>query len=411
MARHYTTTNFFRQMPNSLLARYFSGKGSLADIDLADMRETRPDALLAAWHALPNEQRNPMDADFREIHDLCDEGGFISIRDEAEWQYRNHPAALSAFVTSLSSLPDHYERAMVTFLDFQACWKGATRFHHADRLSYWRKRKHLGHKPAAVDGASILQLAGMIGTYFHHTEGRGKNCMVEPLRRGDRDYYFAYPEDHSQRSLDWVNGEFEARPHNPAFEVVFVHSQAEGSLDLNFRGSPKAIEALQSIFSTAILKLDALPPDPKDESVYDLDALKVKGFEFNYQPGSGIVKVVVKKVRLSSRGKKGDRITVEADPTQEPQAVYDLIETINKGLPLGVYSVTQVELAVTMAAEVGKFAKTHTLRITHPNSCSLKYDELDLKLRDMLAASGIEPLAPAPAVPVVAVKKSAALAQ
>ena len=229
MARHYTTANFFRQMPNALFARYFSGKGLLADLDLAGVSETRPDSLLAAWLALPNEQRNLMDADFREIHDLCDVGGFISIRDEAEWQYRHDPAALSAFVTSLSSLPDHYERAMVTFLDFQACWKGATRFHHADRLSYWRKRKHLGHKSAAVDGASILQLAGLIGTYFHHTEGRGKNCMVEPLRRGDRDYYFAYPEDHSQRSLDWVNGEFEARPHNPAFEVVFVYSQTEGS--------------------------------------------------------------------------------------------------------------------------------------------------------------------------------------
>src|ERR1035441_6020473 len=35
-----------------------------------------------------------------------------------------------------------------------------------------------------------------------------------------------------------------------------------------------------------------------------------------------------------------------------------------------------------------------TIRITHPNSCSLKYDELDLKLRDMLEASGIEPKEP-----------------
>ena len=81
--------------------------------------------------------------------------------------------------------------------------------------------------------------------------------------------------------------------------------------------------------------------------------------------------------RAASHGRKGDRITVEADPTQAPQAVYDLIETINIGLPLGLYSVTQVELAVTMAAAVGQFAKTHTLRITHPISCSLKFDELD----------------------------------
>ena len=102
MARHYTTRNFFRQMPNALLARYFSEKGSLEDLDLAGMSETRPDAPLAAWLALPSEQRNLTDADFHEIHDLCDEGGFISIRDEAEWQYAwpsrtvSPPAARSA---------------------------------------------------------------------------------------------------------------------------------------------------------------------------------------------------------------------------------------------------------------------------------------------------------------------------
>jgi hypothetical protein len=32
-----------------------------------------------------------------------------------------------------------------------------------------------------------------------------------------------------------------------------------------------------------------------------------------------------------------------------------------------------------------------TTRLTYPNSCSLKYDEIGLKLRDMLEASGIEP--------------------
>lgn len=40
----------------------------------------------------------------------------------------------------------------------------------------------------------------------------------------------------------------------------------EGSLDLNFRGSYKALEPLQSMFATAILKLDELPPDPKDRA-------------------------------------------------------------------------------------------------------------------------------------------------
>jgi hypothetical protein len=44
----------------------------------------------------------------------------------------------------------------------------------------------------------------------------------------------------------------------------------------------------------------------------------------------------------------------------------------------------------------GKPPKAVNIRITHPNSCSLKYDEIDLSLRQMLEASGIEPQAPAP---------------
>ena len=104
---------------------------------------------------------------------------------------------------------------------------------------------------------------------------------------------------------------------------------------------------------------------------------------------------MVRKIRLSSRIKSGDRITVEADATHDAEAVYSLIDGIGKSLPLHMYNVTQVELAVVVAGDAAKPPKTVTIKITHPNSCSLKYDELDLKLRDMLEASGIEPKSPA----------------
>ena len=44
-----------------------------------------------------------------------------------------------------------------------------------------------------------------------------------------------------------------------------------------------------------------------------------------------------------------------------------------------------------VAVKAGEKLKAVTVRITYPNSCSLKYDDVDLKLREMLAASGIEP--------------------
>ncbi len=394
MARHYSTKDFFRQMPNALLARYFQGRGLFGGLDFAAMKEGKPDALFAAWLALPDAQRNEMDAELLDIFELCCEKGFLAILDEARWQLRETPAQLTPLVETLSALPNHFERAMVTFLDHKDFWKGATRFYHADTLSYWRKRKNLPHRPAVVDDASIQHLADLIRNYFHHSEGRGKNCVVEPYRRGDLDYFFCYPEDHSQRSIEWVNGVFDPRPHNPAFEVVYVYSQQDGTLDLNFRGSHKAVEPLQGMFAQAILKLEELPPDPKDVRVYDLDPLRQKHFSFSYAVGSGIELVAVKKLRLSSRVNKGDRITVEADTTQDPNAVYVLLDKISKAVSLHLYNITQVELAASVVVDTDKPAKAVTIRITHPNSCSLKYDELDLKLRDMLEASGIEPKEP-----------------
>ena len=395
MARHYSTRYFFRQMPNGLLARYFHARGVFGDLDFASMKETQPDELFAAWLDLPDTRHHEMDAELRDISELSCEKGFRAIIDEAAWHFANDPEAHTAFVEQLATLANHFERAMTTFLDHHDFWKGAALFYHADSLPYWRKRTHLPRVQAAVDDANLRELASSISTFFHRTEGRGKNCVVEPFRRGPLDYFFAYPEDYSQHSIEWVDGEFARRPHNPAFEVIYVYSQQDGSLDLNFRGPRRAVEPLQGMFATTILKLPELPPDPKDERVYDLNPLRQQLFEFVYDSGSGIQDVVVKKLRLSSRVKKGDRIPLEADAAGNPNAVYELLAQLGRAVPLHLYHVTQVELVASVITDASKPPKRVTIRITHPNSCSLKYDDLDLSLRDMLHASGIEPKAPA----------------
>ena len=113
MARHYSTKDFFRQMPNALLASYFQGRGLFADLDFAAMKEGKPDELFAAWLYLPEERRNPMDAEFRDIFEMSCEKGFRAIIDEARWQMRETPEDLTGFIETLSALPNHYHRAMV----------------------------------------------------------------------------------------------------------------------------------------------------------------------------------------------------------------------------------------------------------------------------------------------------------
>jgi hypothetical protein len=117
MARHYSTRDFFRQMPNALLDRYFQARGLFGDLDFSAMKETQPDELFAAWLDLPDGQRNEMDAEFRDIFELSCEKGFRAIIDEAEWHLTTDPDARTGLIENLAALSNHYERAMVTFLD------------------------------------------------------------------------------------------------------------------------------------------------------------------------------------------------------------------------------------------------------------------------------------------------------
>jgi len=86
MARHYTNKDFFRQMPNAMLARYFQGRKLFGDLDFSAMKKGKLDELFAAWLSLTEAQRNAMDAEFRDIFDMSCEKGFRTMIDEAEFQ-------------------------------------------------------------------------------------------------------------------------------------------------------------------------------------------------------------------------------------------------------------------------------------------------------------------------------------
>ena len=108
MARHYSTKNFFRQIPNSLLKRYFSDKGLMGDVDFAVLPESKPDFLFSLWLNLAESQRNTMDAEFRDIFELSCEKGFKAIIDEAQWHLRDDQNGLAALITELAGLANHF---------------------------------------------------------------------------------------------------------------------------------------------------------------------------------------------------------------------------------------------------------------------------------------------------------------
>ncbi len=385
MARHYSPRSFFRHAPNAMLKRYFDMHGVLSQHDFSDISETKIEPIYQAWLTLTDAQRGKMEQDFREIDALASEGGVKAIMDEAEWHGEN-------LADTLGALDDLHEKAFWVFLERPKYWPAASAFCRADNInpSQWNECRTVIRSAARVDDPSIRNLEKVLSNHFFNKEGRGKNCTVEPYRRGKLDYFFAYPEDYVHASIEWEGSTFKRSARHPAFEIIFVYSQEEGKISLYMKGSKETKKEVRALFADAILGLE-LGEFVEDDRVYDLTPLQASNPPFQFSPESGIQSVAIKKFRLAINGTK-ERVTLEATPERNPNAVYELRDKLCKSIPLSQMTITQVGVQVTFTPDpaTGK-TSTRSFDINWPNSCSLKHDGKDALIRKMLVASGIEP--------------------
>jgi len=385
MATQYQHRQFFRRVPNALLAEYFEARAVDLNVPFDDLNETQVDPIFEAFTALPEEQQATMEVDFQDINALATDGGIDALLNEAGF-YQDE-----SFAESISTIDGHHAKAMWAHLHKAEYWKGASALLHADTVAgrSWKKRNDLPKVPPHVDRDDINQLAKAISHFFHKTEGRGRNCKVEPYRKVEtgKEYFFAYPEDYGQSGVEWERNNLTTRSRHPAFEIIFVFSEAEGSLDIYAPKNTKAVPELQKLFAKTILKLDTLADGTIDKRVYDLDPLADPNFEFQFPAESGISEAVVTKLRLTLKHGARKRITLEADTKHNAMAVYDLLKELNPP----AYYITQVTIKAVFEAEPGKRASSKTFNVTYPNACNLNHDGRDNIVRQMLTASGIEP--------------------
>ncbi len=385
MASQYQHRQFFRRVPNALLAKYFKAKKISLGVDLGELKESEVEPIFEAFTALPEDEQAPMQLDFQDINtQACDAGMGAPVNEAAFHEDETFPEEISA-------IDGHHAKAMWAHLNRHEYWRGAAALLHADSVGgrYWRKRNDLPRTPPHVDGGDIQQLADGISNYFFKAEGRGRNCMVEPYRKVEagKEYFFAYPEDYGQSGVEWESDALTIRPRHPAFEIIFVYCESEGSLDIYAPNNTKAVPELQQIFAKAILKLEALADGAIDSRVYDLDPLADPDFEFRFPAGSGISEAIVNRMRLTMKGGSRRRVVLEADTKGNSQAVYGLLRELHPPH----HFITQVGIKVVFEPEEGKRPRTRTFNITYPNSCNLTYEGKDATIRQMLVASGIEP--------------------
>ena len=282
MASQYSHLQFFRRVPNELLARYFTSQDVVLDVDLTTLKPTDVEPVLNAFVQLDDTRQAEMEAEFQDVHALACEGGVAALVDEAAFH------GDETFVADLAKPKGFHTKVMWAFLEKPLYWRGAAMFLHADNVSpsYWKKRNDFPKLPPYVDKEDIQALETAISALFIK-EGRGRNCKVEPYRRHRREYFFAYPEDFAQLGVEWVNNTLKTLPHHPAFEIIFVYCEEEGSLDIYAPRNSKAVPELQRGFARTILKLETLADGSIDKRVYDLATPTGCQFQLHHCPGVG----------------------------------------------------------------------------------------------------------------------------
>ena len=391
MNKNYSPQDFFACVPKVFLKQYFDNHHVMQDVDFQSTDNDLNQKILVSWSVLDEAQRNEMETHFQEIHALANEKGMNALIDEALFCGE---ALNNTFEEN--ELVGFEARAFWSFLNRESLWKNALSLNYADNLIHWKKRSELGDYPAKVDEPTIQSFTKALADYFGNGLYMGKNCQVDCLKRvvdeKNYDYFFAYPEDFARVIRDW-DGEsakkINPKVHRKALEVIFLYCREQQELEIWCQFPSRVVKDLQKIFAKEILGIELTKP-VKVKKEYELDAFKQSMPNLIFAPQTGIESIRVNKLRITMSHSK-DKITLEANTHDDPQAVYKLFEKLKNSVSGDVMNITQVGLvAQFVLAENGK-PQTRKFSMSYPDSCSLKHTGKDAILRQMLIDSGIQP--------------------
>jgi hypothetical protein len=389
MALDLDIRSFFRKAPRDWLKRYFAHHAALEDFDWTSSGRTSVDLLHQAFQNLDEQIRLPLTEDFRNITLLASPAGKLAIIDEAAQH-----GETESFTEQLAQLEDFHACAFWTYFERPRYWDGAVFFAAADTKPkrYWRKRINLPTFGRRVADADATALAKALGRLFMQREARGAYCTAHPYRRGDRDYYFAYPQDHRQTSIEYTEGQMTKRPYNPAFEIIFVHNDRDRSLSIWHHGQADRVRDLQVAFARAVLRADIPRDNPRDTRVYDLSMFARADFQLTGLAKHGVERAEVRRLRLHVLAPHKHSLIIDIGANTPSHVLFDRIKAATQGLASSAIRVSQAGLRVTFELNANdKKQRVRNFELNWPNSCSLHNDGYDVVIQRILVENGVEP--------------------
>lgn len=389
MTSHFTLKTLLRQASRQLLATYLDQSGIDLGLDLASLKARDVDPIVDSMNHLRDDQRATMDRDLHAIWSLNSEAGLRHLLAEAADQSAD-------ILEKLAPLDSFLDKSLWTFLHARCVFDGAATFAIQETLPgrYWKRHLPVsGGRPSDIAGRTTA-LEHALRDFFQREEARGRSCKVDYHARASRHWYFSYPEDYASAPLAWSQTGLGRHILRPAFEVIFVYDDAQASLDLYIQRPGPTVDRLRKLFAEVVLDIPDLPPATKP--AYALEGLGSRSFTFVRPPGSPIVDARVTRLAYALSAGPPTKISVELDQPGNAHALHSEIDRVfAQGQPLsGLHPLATAKLIgakvkATIDLRDGKRLKARTFDLS-PKSCSLKYDGIDLSLRQMLVDSGID---------------------
>ena len=378
MSQQFNPKRVLRQISKPLLREFFEHQGHPLDVEWDQLSNTQVDDIFDAWQGLPDAQRKAVEIVFHDVHEMAnDDNGTRVIIEEGQY----HGEDLSPLLEPMES---RYDKAIWTFMNRPVVWDAAVRFAKADTLWGGRSWVKRGNMPAAepkADAETLRTFQEAMSAFYRDRQGRGHHCKVEHFSRGsDHHYYFVYLSDYADTYINFDDaGHFQRTPERRAFEIVFAYDRNSCTLEMYAKGGRKVVEPLQRIFSRIILD-EALPAEEPGIHPYQLDGLMDRSFSFPTDPEDGIEEVRLHALRLSILGRRRGRITLEPDPEDGRDRVYEMLEDdLNRRrLPKSILHVTKA--TINFKLNGNGHGRSLTFDVTYPNGCTLKSKREDQRL-------------------------------
>lgn len=365
--RPFELKTSLRMIPNRLLREYLV---KLGHIEFAsewnEPREKQIDPLFNYTQLLSDVERDEFESGLHSVSDLASDAG-LTVLFQAAKDY-----SLPGIVNEAPEELGIWGRTMWVWLHYPGIFDKGQILFQIDQMSFWRKRTDLPNNDSPDTSDPALEHLKEEITDLLREQGRGKDCTVDWLKRGDLYYFFAYPDDFvSSVLVHDKEGHLAPKSIRTTLSIVFAYDPKHESLELFAKGLHKPVkERLEKIFAKSILhwKLNDYDPD----AAYDLDRLKYVFDGLTVEPADK-VSVRIRKLRLSSLvdGREVEIKIDDADPNDTiGKAIQEVIQIEER--PLAQWQVTRASFCFVFHPLDGRKHGRQSFDIGYPRSCSLR---------------------------------------